>query len=80
MNSGIIMMSEAFIMINDEKKLLEYMSNFYKISADELTQKYTMSPLEDAYNEINNKTRYQKYLNKNKSFPSEYVIKEFSPL
>ncbi|PMD71422.1 antitoxin [Companilactobacillus nuruki] len=66
--------------MNDEKMLLEYMSNFYKISSSELTQKYTMAQLEDAYNEINQKTNYQKYLNKNKSFPSTYVMKEFCPL
>ena len=58
--------------INEEK--------FYSISANELTQKYTMNQLEDAYNEINHKTKYQKYLTKNESFPSEYVMKEFSPL
>lgn len=74
------MMAEAFIMINDEKELLEYMSKFYKISTVELTQKYTMAQLEDAYNEIHYKTNYQKYLNKNQTFPSEYVMKEFSPL
>lgn len=67
-------------MINNEKELLEYMSNFYKLSSGELTQKYTMDQLEDAYNEINYKTRYQKHLDKDKSFPIEYVMKEFSPL
>jgi len=66
--------------MNDEKKLLEYMSNFYKTPAVELQQKYTMAQLEDAYNEINHKTGYQKYLSKDKSFPIEYVMKEFSPL
>jgi hypothetical protein len=66
--------------MNDEKELLEYMSNFYKTPAIELTQKYTMSQLEDSYNEIHHKTGYQKYLDKNKSFPIEYVMKEFSPL
>ena len=67
-------------MINDEKELLEYMSGFYKMPAVELTQKYTMAQLEDAYNEINHKTRYQKYLDKNQTFPTTYVMKEFSPL
>jgi len=67
-------------MMNDEKKLLEYMSNFYKTPATELTKKYSLSQLEDAYNEINHKTRYQKYLDKNKALPSEYLMKEFSPL
>ncbi|MQS76775.1 hypothetical protein [Companilactobacillus halodurans] len=67
-------------MINDEEQLLAYMSKFYKTSSIELKQKYTISELEDAYNEIHQKTRYQKYLDKNKSFPSKYVMKEFSPL
>lgn len=67
-------------MIMDEKELLEYMSKFYKTPAVELTRKYTISQLEDAYNEINQKTSYQKYLDGNKSFPTEYVMKEFSPL
>ncbi|WP_119327178.1 antitoxin [Companilactobacillus musae] len=67
-------------MMNDEKVLLEYMARFYKTPAAELTQKYTISQLEDAYNEINQKTNYQKYLDRNKTFPSEYVMKEFSPL
>ena len=67
-------------MIKNEKELLEYMSGFYKIPAVELTQKYTMDQLEDAYNEIHYKTRYQKHLDKNKEFPIKYVIKEFSPL
>lgn len=66
--------------MNDEKELLEYMAKFYKIPAAELTQKYTISQLEDAYNEINQKTNYQKYLDRNKTFPSEYIMKEFSPL
>lgn len=74
------MMAEAFIMINDEKKLLNYMSKFYKIPTTELTQKYTMTQLEDAYNEIHYKTRYEKHLGKDETLPNEYVIKEFSPL
>ncbi|WP_157060426.1 MULTISPECIES: hypothetical protein [Companilactobacillus] len=56
------------------------MSKFYGISIDELTQKYTMSQLEDAYNEIEHMTKYQKHLDGKKEFPAEYVIKEFSPL
>ncbi|MFC6176272.1 hypothetical protein ACFQAV_05440 [Companilactobacillus huachuanensis] len=67
-------------MINDDKKLLEYMSDFYRTPASLLEQKYTMAELQDAYNEIVQKTRYQKYLDNDKSLPSEYVIQEFSPL
>lgn len=74
------MILEVDSMINDEEQLLAYMSKFYKTSSIELKQKYTISELEDAYNEIHQKTRYQKYLDKNKSFPSKYVMKEFSPL
>ncbi|MQS98026.1 hypothetical protein FHL05_09035 [Lactobacillus halodurans] len=75
-----MMILEVDSMINDEEQLLAYMSKFYKTSSIELKQKYTISELEDAYNEIHQKTRYQKYLDKNKSFPSKYVMKEFSPL
>lgn len=67
-------------MINDEQKLLEYMSGFYKIPAAELTQKYTVAQLEDAYNEINHKTRYQKHLDDKNNFVATYLMKEFSPL
>ncbi|WP_338232978.1 antitoxin [Companilactobacillus muriivasis] len=67
-------------MINDDKKLLEYMSNFYKTPVNLLTEKYTMEQLQDAYNQIVQKTRYQRYLDSDKTLPSEYVIKEFSPL
>lgn len=66
--------------MNDQKKLLEYMSDFYKMPAIELKQKYTMNQLEDAYNEINNKTRYQKHLDDKKNFSATYLMKEFSPL
>ena len=67
-------------MMNDQKKLLEYMSDFYKMPTIELKQKYTMNQLEDAYNEIHNKTRYQKHLDYNKNFSTTYLMKEFSPL
>jgi len=67
-------------MMNDEKQLLKYMSKFYSIPSAELTQKYTISQLEDAYNEIEHKTKYQQHLNKKNSLVSEYLMKEFSPL
>jgi len=66
--------------MTDEKKLLEYMSNFYGISTVELTKKYTISQLEDAYNEIELKTNYQKHLDGKRSLSGEYLMKEFSPL
>jgi len=66
--------------MTDEKKLLEYMSNFYGISTVELTKKYTISQLEDAYNEIELKTNYQKHLDSKRSLSGEYLMKEFSPL
>ncbi|KRN98320.1 hypothetical protein [Companilactobacillus kimchiensis] len=66
--------------MNDEKKLLEYMSNFYSIPAKKLTETYTIDQLKDAYIEIEHKTKYQKHLNDKKDFPSEYLMREFSPL
>jgi hypothetical protein len=74
------MMAEVVMMITEDNELLDYLSKFYGISIDELTQKYTMSQLEDAYNEIEHKTKYQKHLDNKKEFPTKYVIKEFSPL
>ena len=67
-------------MIDDEQKLLDYMSKFYNIPASELQEKYSLSQLQDAYNEIEQKTKYQKFLDDKKSFPSKYLMKEFSPL
>lgn len=75
-----IMWAEVIIMINDEKKLLEFMSNFYNIPVNELTRKYTISQLEAAYTQITYKTNYQKHLDDKHNFQSEYLMKEFSPL
>lgn len=74
------MMAEVITMITEDNELLDYLSKFYGITIDELTRKYTMSQLEDAYNEIEHKTKYQKHLDNKKEFPAKYVMKEFSLL
>lgn len=67
-------------MINNEEKLLKFMSNFYNISETKLLEKYTFSQLQAAYAEIEHKTNYQQYLDSKKNLNSEYLMKEFSPL